>query len=147
MKKVLSILGHLWMFPNTLLISLLVIPLSMLRQISYYGRSENGIIFEIKPKGWAGKLLTRFDKVGISLGHFIGIREDFLGVRVLVFHEDRHVQQQMLFGIFHLPAYVLCHGILWVYAKVTNKTDFSAYRSNPFEVDARRYAGRRALNK
>jgi hypothetical protein len=73
---------------------------------------------------------------GWASGCFIILREDAKGRSVP--HEERHVWQQMIFGILAPILYVLASIFIFFFRKALH-----SYYDNPFEVDARRFAGQR----
>lgn len=53
-------------------------------------------------------------------------------------HELRHVFQNYCWGIFFYPVYILATLYLWIFEK-----DKHAYLDNPFERNARKFAGQK----
>jgi hypothetical protein len=130
-------LGFVWLLPMTIVIwTLYVLPLWITGQIKYEGALDFLIAkFVLIDRGnwysrawknwggWSGPCVVVYRKF------------DERGTQLILKHEYRHCQQQFVFGALHYPLYGL---MFLVYLAFTNK---NPYYDNPFEVDARKYAG------
>lgn len=73
---------------------------------------------------------------GHAIGNVIVMNEKYLDKQKFLIHEQKHVNQMMLLGIFQPLIYGLCYiGIK------LGCLGSDPYYDNPFEIDARRHAG------
>lgn len=164
MKRFLYGLGFCWALPISIFSFVLAILLVIFNQIrSVHMRKDFIVVWNLKNDGWFYKRFFE-DRgwIGYSCGSNIFVREETEpscgGLAVLCFgwilqqqqkaserydklirHESRHCVQQYVLGIFFPVVYIIISIIIWICAK-----DNHAYYDNPFEIDARRYAGQRA---
>lgn len=137
MSKLFRILGFMWLLPMTAIIWLFyILPLWVLGQTKHDGTLDFLIAkFVLVDRGnwysrawknwagWSGPCVVIYRKFDPSIAQQI------------LKHEYRHCMQQFVFGAFHYPLYVVLYIMLWAF---TNK---NPYYDNPFEIDARKYAG------
>ena len=124
----LTALKYLWAFPTTSLGLLLVLP-----NLLTGGRSQwvDGVL-ELHG-GMVNWMLTRLVPLpggasAMTLGHVV-IGRDLGCLDQTRAHERVHVKQVERWGVFFLPAYLLCS--VWL---LLRRRD--AYRDNPFEREA-----------
>lgn len=139
MRKLLHLLGFIWLLPATILVWLFyVLPLWVSNNITYHG-SVSGTFFIFKfrtsknKSNWYAKAWK--DWAGWSGPCVIIFRHDCYDDSTLL-HELRHCKQQFVFGILHYPIYLLSSALIWLF--ISNR---HAYLDNPFERDARKAAG------
>ena len=145
-----TLLIHLWCAPVTLLTWLFyILPLWLTKEIEYVGairclQLPACAAFKVRKTnswysrmwkdwaGWAGPFVI-LSKDPISNSSDKVVSSD---LTTTARHEHRHCQQWMWFGCLFLPAYLLASVYLYFFKK-----DKHAYLDNPFEKDARQYAG------
>lgn len=150
-----SLLIHLWLLPATLLVQLFyIVPLKLMGYIYYEGNIElNGFppvpVYQVNEfkDGWYTKLWR--DWAGWA-GPLVILTKDPIyykknqnnitaySLTTTIKHEYRHCQQWAWFGCFFPLVYFLASIYIFVFTK--NK---HAYLDNPFEKDARKYAGQK----
>lgn len=136
-NKVKKYLGYAWASPLTLL------------GVTYAGFfSAFGWYRWVRIEGDSLVWTTVFDKCPLAIcsfwqawaGHAIGnvivMNEKYLEKKKFLMHELKHVDQMMILGIFQPIIYGLCY----VGIKL-GCLGSDPYYDNPFEIDARRYAG------
>lgn len=129
MQRIIISLAILWALPWTLL----GLMLGLLGFVSGGGAQRRGRVLEFYG-GAIQKLLGHAPVVrgaaAITFGHVVlaQTREELDRCRD---HELVHVRQYERWGVFFIPAYVLCSLILWARGK-------HPYRDNPFEIEAYR---------
>jgi len=136
MRWLLLILGNIWMIVNTLISALYIGAMWAFGQFKW-GRFTGWAILLVVPKGChTFNYMSKGNWAGWSSGPFILIKEGYEVVVQTVTHEERHVKQQLLFGVFQPILYILSSVWIWLFCK-----SLHSYYDNPFEVDARRAAG------
>lgn len=123
----LQVLGIAWASPWTLF-GLFLGAISLITG----GKSQrSGRVLEF----WGGAadwFLKRAPIVGgaaaITFGHVV-LGRSRLDIEICREHEMVHVRQYERWGVFFIPAYLLFSLVQWLRGK-------SAYRDNPFEVEA-----------
>jgi hypothetical protein len=143
---ILRLLGHLWMCPNTL------VGLFLASFCGYLHHDGDALLFVTKPDSF----ITRWMRGGgffglvkatvgaVTVGACIIIRDDqwelwserqssIVWIRFIK-HEQRHVWQQMVGGVFQPLAYVIGVGVAQLQGK-------DPYRDCFLELDARRASG------
>lgn len=137
----LRCLGHLWMAPNTL-VSALYLGLFMLAGwVRYAGRTPYALVLKVETGNWIWRHMDG-KWAGWTSGAFIIVRKDCIKSVCTLAHEEAHVMQQMVFGVFQPVLYLLFMGFIALALKKK-----SPYFDNPFEIDARQYAERYASDK
>lgn len=134
MNLLLKTVGHLWMLPNTIISGAYILPLCLIGQIRFNRFALSGVECRTVKAGWLDDSLRVGDWLGWTSGCFVILRHD-AGGRTLP-HEERHVRQQMVFGLFAPILYFFASLFIFLFLK-----DLHSYYDNPFEVDARRFAG------
>lgn len=81
-------------------------------------------------------LPTREAAEGIVIGEIPEDHPDYIQMK----HELKHVFQNYTWGVFFFPFYILMTCFIWLFLK-----DKHAYLDNPFEVEARRFAGQKVF--
>jgi len=148
MKKLLEILGFIWLLPFTLLMWLLyILPLILFKEVKYV-RKASTFVWEfsnpIDPTSWYDKLWARWG--GWSGPCVIILHEDMyksaFRLEMVRKHELRHCKDQFKWGVFFYPAYIVASawiGFTNLFKKRENKKHI--YLFNPFEMAARKDAG------
>ncbi len=135
MKTIFFIIGNLWMLPNTIIGTLLLALFYATRSVAYVGHTRWSLKFVAIRDSWISRAMR--ESTGWSFGGpFILLQDGHSLSAKLIKHEDRHVLQQMVFGVLHWPLYVA--GGMYIALFMQDK---HYYRDNPFEIDARRAAG------
>jgi hypothetical protein len=140
----LKFLGHIWMLPNAFFTVLWLWLPCILGWIKFKVIGKNCFIFVAVGDKFFAKWLMRSWAGFAPGGPFIILRGDYVyqwrtnDRWRTILHEQRHVQQQMVTGIFHFPIYFLMSCFIWLFLKSKH-----AYYDNWFEIDARREAGQR----
>lgn len=135
MRFVWLILGNLWMLPNTAISALYLGVLAVFGQVYFDGTAifQFPIWLSVRRETRLWRWMDKNGWNGWASGPFVTMRGSTIrGLK----HEDRHVQQQLVFGPLHYPLYVLASVFIWIVLR-----DHHSYYDNPFETDARRYAG------
>lgn len=130
---IIRVLGQIWALPNTIVSLVYLIAMWAFGQIKPYGKTPISFMWSVVP----GTKLERYMAgtwKGWSSGAFIVINPPMNNK--IIAHENRHVQQQMVFGVFHLPIYLL------EMLRIKLFTKGKPYYDNRFEVDARLYASK-----
>jgi hypothetical protein len=133
MKYLLCMVGHLWMLPNTIASALYLCAFRLLGWVEYKGTTDVAILLTVPQGTWLDRKVLKGRWGGWAAGAFIVVREPYINSITLQLHEERHIKQQMIFGIFQ-PVLYLLSGLAMV---IVGK---HFYRDNPFEVDARKAA-------
>lgn len=128
----LRVLGRIWIAPNNLIATIYIGLFWLLGWVRFERASGVAVVFRaVKGKWLADKYMRKWS--GWAYGVYIVSRR--VDDRRHIAHELRHVEQQMVFGIFFLPAYLLAG--LWALI-----TTGQFYYQNPFEINARKAAER-----
>lgn len=138
MKWLFLVLGNIWMLPTSLVSALYVGVMWAFGQFEW-GYTTGWALVLLVPKG--SRLFNHMSKsgwAGWSSGPFILLREDHETSAISITHEERHVKQQLLFGVFQPILYIFSSVWIWLFKK-----QLHSYYDNPFEVDARRAAGQK----
>jgi hypothetical protein len=139
MKQPWRALGWLWAAPLTL-VGLTYVNLFTL--IGWYKRvdtSGDALVWQVMIdrlprwlsscwKHWTGQTLGNVVVVNTNLDTHRG--------RMVLRHEEEHVRQTMVLGVF----YVLFYAVIWLGIKLACRRS-NAFFSHPFEVESRRAAG------
>lgn len=157
MKKLLLLLGFLWLLPATILVWLFyVLPVWALGYVQLVSWQFPIAKFRLSVRdnwyarlwkkwwGWSGPCVyVAKDAEYIKQDLYPQrVKQDWLegAVKRTELHEVRHCFQGLVFGPLHYPLYLLMSILIWLYAAPFNK-DLHAYLDNPFETDARKAAG------
>lgn len=159
MNKLLYMLGFVWLLPATILVwSLYIIPIWALGYIELVKFSFPAVQFKLKATdNWYAKLWKTWwgfsapcayiykDTSYIQI-EYVNYKFDNVWVdsqvSIIRTHELRHCWQQYILGALYYPTYMACSIVLWLYGSITN-ADVHAYHDNPFERDAKRFAGQK----
>jgi hypothetical protein len=130
LRSIAFVLGYVWASPLVILMLLVLLP--------------GWLIGQVRPLRWDGHRCWAWQVVPYSLMHkfftgwagftagwvivYMPGEDEYL---VVTYHERQHAFQARCWGVFMIPAYLLC---LLVFG----------YQRNPFEVDARK-AGSKGL--
>ena len=137
MKWLAIIFGNIWMLPNTIFSALYLGALALFGQVGFVRFTSWAIMLQAKKGTWlANKGMKQW--AGWASGVFIILRHDYTSCQRTVTHEERHVKQQMIFGVLQPILYFLASVFIWVFLRSKH-----SYLDNPFERDARRAAGQR----
>lgn len=141
MFKFWHLLGFIWVLPISVLGWIVFGLLRIFQQIEAVAAYPDlCFVWDVKNGSWfAKKFFVKW--YGCSIGNNILVidEEDLQKSMRSLFHENRHVKQQYICGIFFLILYVLESLRIWLFSK-----DEHAYLDNWFEIDARTYAGQPA---
>jgi hypothetical protein len=140
MKRFLILFfGNLWALPNTIVSAIYLGVFAILGWVKFESFEQWSIKLSVRPgSGWLWDQMKNGNWAGWSSGAFIVIRDDFINVHRTIIHEERHVLQQYVFGVFQPILYFLASVFIWVFLRSRH-----SYYDNPFERDARRSAGQR----
>lgn len=133
MKRVLWLLGYLWMAPLALA-GFFVLFAFELRGVVEWSRFE-GPVYLVRVGGRFAAWLASRGWYGHTVGPFVFLWVD--ADQQEIAHEKRHVRQQMVLGVFHVLIYAASY--LWGLLRYRNAHD--AYHHCVLERDARRSAG------
>jgi len=133
-KILFTVLGHIWMLPNTILSTAVFLVLYALGWACYAGRFGYALKFVTVPGKWLHEHMGQW--VGWAFGPCILVKHEFAQHERTLRHEERHVIQQMVFGILQPVLYVLISVFIWCFLM-----DRHSYYDNPYEIDARKAAG------
>lgn len=132
-------LGCVWAAPVTVFGLIYASLFCSFGWYKYMGRFDNALVWrveETKSPAWLLKAWLRWG--GHTIGNVVVLRNDLLTDRskVTLRHEQEHVRQCMILGVFQPIIYALA----WIGIKLACRNS-DPYFSNPFEIDARRAAG------
>lgn len=133
MKKLLIVLGQIWLSPITLLGFLL----ALVGGVTFREFDRNLGVFHyyVDSQGLIDLFLTKGRFAGFTVGSVVFFRtEPLTRSESLVAHEHQHVRQGMVFGPFWTLVY--CIASVISYCQGTG-----LYQGNWFEVNARQVAG------
>lgn len=133
-------LGYLWSGLNTVVSALYLGLFWALGWVRRVGWTEYAVLLDVVPGSALDRYMARGNWLGWASGAFVTVRlaaaaADRQAARTIR-HEDRHVQQQLAFGPLQPILYVLASVWIWLFQRSRH-----SYLDNPFERDARRYAG------
>ena len=134
----LNILGYMWALPVTLLGLFYVSAFYLMGWYTWAGREDEALVWEVDHNKSPGWLQNYWKKWG---GHAIGnvvVLNPLASNDITLKHELRHVHQVMRLGVFQPIVYGLN-----IIAMKIGCPGTSSYHYNPFEVDARKYAGQK----
>lgn len=138
-KDLLGILGILWSIVLCLLSWIFVVLLLVAKQVEKveWGRYCS-LIIDLKNDAWfASKLVAGKGWGGFAFGNVSFVMDtDTERWKRTVKHELRHILQEYVFGHFQPILYFLSSVFIWVFLRKRH-----SYYDNPFERDARKYAG------
>lgn len=141
MRNVGILLGTIWQLPWTILCWLFyILPIWGLGWIEYIEFVDFLVVgFRVKKGSWIAKYWK--DWLGWGGPNVIMVRWDVVDLNGgtearTIKHELRHVYQGLVFGILLNPVYIVCSIFIYFF-----QLERHAYLDNPFERDARRYAG------
>ena len=139
MSKVLRALGFFWAAPITVAGLLYVLLFSKCGWYKYEGKFDAAYVWSVLPDkspNWLSKLWKAW--LGHTIGNVVVLNVDMKSTlgQVTLTHEQVHVRQCMIMGIFQPIAYALMMLVIKIACPLS-----SPYYSNPFEIDARRTAG------
>lgn len=134
MIRILALVfGNIWMLPNSLVSALYLGVFRLFGQVHFRGFGRWSIQLEVRKDSWLWRYMGKGGWNGWASGVFI-IMRDFYDKGVI--HEERHVIQQMIFGVFQPITYFLASVFIWVFYRSKH-----SYYDNPYERDARKAAG------
>lgn len=135
-RVLLVILGNLWMAPNMIVGLILLGFLAMIGSVRLAGTTKWSFRAVAIPDHWLQQKMDAGNWKGFAVGSVIFLHNDWAHYSKGIIHENRHVLQQMVFGVFQPILYILSSIFIWCF--IWNK---HSYYDNPFERDARRAAG------
>ena len=132
------LLGLIWAGPLTLLGLTYVTLFTLLGWYQRLGQRDDALVWLLnadKAPAWLNKKWTRWG--GHTIGQVVVMRynPDTDKGRVTLRHEQEHVHQCMVLGIFQ----PILYGLAYLGLKFCRHAH--PYYDNPFEIDARRAAG------
>lgn len=130
------ILGNVWALPNTVFSAFYLFAMFVAGQIGFGRFTDWAIALTVKPGSFVHRKMESGGWAGWSSGVFIILRNDYSNNQRTIAHEERHVLQQMVFGVFQPIVYFLAS--IFIFAFMSNR---HSYYDNPFERDARKAAG------
>ena len=137
MKQPWRTLGWAWALPLTLIGFLYVTLFSLLGWYRSRGLRGDALTYELTEKVplWLTKAWHRWS--GHTIGNVVVLNTnvDTHRGRIVLRHEQEHVRQSMVLGVF-LPVLYLIAYVGLKFCKHAHP-----YYDNPFEIDARRAAG------
>lgn len=138
LKKLLKILGLIWALPTTMVGLLYVLAYWSFDLCTYDGIHGDALVWSIDDDRLPSWLALRWrTSSGWTLGNIVVLHADITTDRgrMVLLHEQEHVRQCSVLGMFYPFAYVF----MWVMIRlVCPRSD--AFYSHPFEVEARRAA-------
>lgn len=138
MSKAARVAGHIWAAPLTLLGLTYVTLFTLLGWYRRIGVHGDAIVWQPvaeRTPGWLDKAWMKWG--GHCIGQVVVVKYDLDTDRgrTLLRHEQEHVHQCMVLGVFQPVLYGLAYlGLLFC-------RHSHPYYDNPFEIDARRAAG------
>ena len=96
------------------------------------------IIWDVSNDSWLYSKMHGRGWYGFTLGNNVIVNDDIEAKKVSLTHENEHVIQNYIFGIFFLPVYFLL--MLGIFIFLPEK---HSYIDHPFERMARRAAGQK----
>jgi hypothetical protein len=136
----LRILGWFWAAPVTLVGLVYALTFWALGWHKWYGLSDDALVWTVNLNKAPVRLLLMWSGWGgHTIGNVVIVKYSPLdGPRQAqtLLHEQQHVRQGMILGVFHPVMY----GLIWLSIKLACKNSHPYYDSS-FEVDARRGAG------
>ena len=139
MSKLTRVAGFVWAAPLTLLGLLYVQAFVVLGWYKRVGSCGNAWVWQLVPEqspSWLGKVWLRWG--GHTIGNVVVVKLDVESPRgkVILRHEQEHVRQCMVLGIFQPVLYSFAYLIIKLSCPRSNP-----YYGNPLEIEARRAAG------
>jgi len=138
MSKVARVAGYIWAAPLTLLGLIYVTLFTLLGWYKRIGKFDDALVWQLvaeKSPEWLDKAWLHWG--GHTVGNVVVLKPDISSDRgkILLRHEQEHVHQCMVLGVFQPVLYTLA----WVGLHFCRYAH--PYYDNPFEIDARRAAG------
>lgn len=138
MSKVARVLGYIWTAPLTVLAFVYVTLFTFLGWYKRIGTFGDALVWQPqleKAPAWLVKAWKGWG--GHAIGNVVVIKHDPMSDRfkVTLRHEQEHVRQCMVLGLFQPVIY----SIAWIGLYFCRHSH--PYYDNPFEIDARRAAG------
>jgi len=139
MKRfILCVLGNILMFPNTVAGLLPLAYLRLIGSVRLSKPSRWALLAVAVPDKWLSRKMSSGGWAGFAVGPVMFVSAKHAESDRTLVHEERHVLQQMVFGVFQPILYVLISVFIWCFIWTKH-----SYYDNPFERDARRAAGQR----
>jgi len=139
MSNVKRIVGFIWASPLTALAFCYVLLFQLMSYYTYQGVHGDAIVWRVNidnSPNWLNSLWKSWG--GHAFGNIVVLRNDLSDSRtqIILRHEQEHVRQCMILGVFQ----PILYGLSWLTIKIACKNS-DPYYSNVFEIDARRAAG------
>lgn len=143
MVKKLKVFGHLlgflWCLPVSVLVWVFMFILVLRGKIEEITIKSNlSIIWDVSNDSWLYSKMHGRGWFGWALGNNVIVNDTVEGYSMSLKHENTHVIQNYIFGIFFLPVYFLLKCFMFLF--VWNK---HSYVDHPLERWARRAAGQK----
>ncbi len=138
MSKLAQVVGYVWASPLTVLGLIYANLFTLLGWYKYAGTFGDALVWRLvseKAPAWIDKVWLSWD--GHAIGQVVVLKPELDSNRwkIVLRHEQEHVHQQMVLGIFQPVLYGLA-SLGLRFCKHSHH-----YFDNPFEIDARRAAG------
>ena len=138
MSKVARIAGYVWAAPLTLLGLIYTTVFTLLGWYKRLGVHGDALVWQLVPEkspSWLDKMWLHWG--GHCIGNVVVVKVDVTSDRgkITLRHEQEHVYQCMVLGVFQ----PLIYGLAYVGLRFCRHAH--PYYDNPFEIDARRAAG------
>lgn len=135
MKYLWRTLGFLWMIPNTAVGYVIFYLLNLIMWIEPIEVDWRGLGLPLRVTGPIARWMQRRNWYAHTVGFFMFFYVEPTERQLA--HEETHVVQQMLLGVFQ----PILYAVFFVVGLVRYRNLFLAYDQNPFERAARRKAG------
>lgn len=133
------ILGFIWCSPMSALVWAYMLVLLA------FGSMENvrflpnlAIIWDVENDSWLYTKMHGRGWYGVTLGNNMIVNDIGEGYETSIKHENVHIVQNYIWGVFFLPVYVLVMGYMYLFMH-----DKHSYIDHPFEREARMEAGQK----
>jgi len=137
MPKLLNWIGYVWAFPVTFWGLSYASFFNLIGWYVWHGVEGEALVWLVNDKKiptWLSRLWKNWG--GHAIGNVIVLKYDPSVKPLVLKHEQKHVDQVMRLGIFQPIVYAIN-----LVAIRLGCSGSDPYFSNPFEIDARRYAG------
>jgi hypothetical protein len=138
MSKFKRVAGYVWAAPLTLFGLIYVTLFTLFGWYKRIGTFDDALVWQLVPEKaprWLNNAWRSWG--GHTIGNVVVMKSDVVSDRgkILLRHEQEHVHQCMVLGIFQ----PIIYGLAYIGLKFCRHAH--AYYDNPFEIDARRAAG------
>ena len=141
MRNFLNVVGFIWLLPVNILVWFWLIILLLKGSIEEVTLQPNlALRWDVANDSKLYKLMHKDNWFGFVLGNNVIVVDDdpYEQFAQFIMHENVHVAQNYVFGIFFYPAYFIVSTFIFCFL-----WEKHAYLDNPFERQARKLAGQR----